>query len=182
MTAEKQLFVHNVETKIVFLTEVSGQISDGQWENATPRNHWEAWCLRPEQVVVVDDIGKIGRNFYASKDNYGLTSKQLWDIVADRVLMTVNVYELLGEQVLDFICSQTISIPEDVAEYDRIHESAMHLDEYYLKKLTLLEGAGITREIIEEASKHKFYDRPDLINDMKFLKMAFQNFDPTLGH
>jgi len=38
--------------KAIWLEEITGQLSDGTWENATPRDHWKFWC---QLDVLVDD-------------------------------------------------------------------------------------------------------------------------------
>lgn len=79
------LTVRNQAQKILFDEEMSGQISDGMWENTRPYDHWEPWC--DAEVVVGENVG---RNFYARKDNYNLTNKDLLDIVGDRMLESVQ--------------------------------------------------------------------------------------------
>jgi hypothetical protein len=80
------LAVRNAAQKILFDEELSGQISDGMWENSAPRDHWRPWS-RAE--VVVDPIN-VGRDFYAQKDNYGINRRDLLDIVGDRMLASVQ--------------------------------------------------------------------------------------------
>lgn len=78
--------VRNQAQKILFDEEMSGQISDGAWENTAPYDHWEVWC----SAEVVVDPDNVGRNFYAKKDNYNLNRKDLLDIVGDRMLESVR--------------------------------------------------------------------------------------------
>jgi len=80
------LAVRNEAQKILLEREMLGQISDGQWENARPLDHWEPWC---NATIIVDPVN-VGRDFYARKDNYNLTSKYLLDIVGDRMLEAVQ--------------------------------------------------------------------------------------------
>ena len=44
------LNVTNMSQACLFEMEVSGQISDGKWENARPYNHWE-WICNTEMVI-----------------------------------------------------------------------------------------------------------------------------------
>lgn len=78
-----QLRVRNVAQQILFVEELSGQISDGMWENAQPFDHWQPWC---ECDVVVATDGNVGRTFWARKSNYLITGKELLDIVGERML------------------------------------------------------------------------------------------------
>lgn len=79
------LTVRNEAQKILFDQELSGQISDGMWENARPNDHWQPWCNA--EVVVGTNVG---RNFYARKDNYNINSSELLSIVGDRMLESVQ--------------------------------------------------------------------------------------------
>lgn len=79
------LTVRNQAQKILFDEELSGQISDGMWENSRPYDHWEPWC-GAEVVVGLN----VGRNFYAKKDNYNFTNKDLLDVVGDRMVEAVR--------------------------------------------------------------------------------------------
>jgi len=53
--------------------EISGQISDGTWENSRPTNHWQFWCrldvkLGAENEVNVTDEGR----YSCRKNDYAL--------------------------------------------------------------------------------------------------------------
>ena len=79
------LAVRNEAQRILFVEEIAGQISDGAWENARPFDHWIVWC----DADVIVDPDNVGRDFYARKDNYGITRKDLLDIVGERMLGSV---------------------------------------------------------------------------------------------
>lgn len=65
----------------IFEHELKGQISDGHWENDA-RSCYETWC--DATVCVSDDEENLGRDFGVSK-NLGFGSKELFDIVGDRM-------------------------------------------------------------------------------------------------
>lgn len=79
------LRVRNAAQKILWDDELSGQISDGAWENAMPLDHWKPWC-RAEVVV---DPANVGRNFYVRKDSYLFTSTSLLEIIGERMIENV---------------------------------------------------------------------------------------------
>lgn len=64
-----KLHFNTIAAANLFKTEITGQLSDGMWENARPLNHWEYWN---DAEVVVD--GKIGHEGYPIKTNYNLGS------------------------------------------------------------------------------------------------------------
>ena len=76
----------NQAQKILFDGEIRGQISDGYWENARPCDHYKSWC----QAITIVDPKNPGRNFYVTKDNYGLTSPTLLEIVGARMIESVQ--------------------------------------------------------------------------------------------
>ena len=53
----------------LFSVEITGQLSDGAWENTRPFDHWKYWC---DADVVVD--GKLGHEGHPMKTNYNLKS------------------------------------------------------------------------------------------------------------
>lgn len=69
--------------------EVCGQISDGMWENASPRDHYKFWC---RLTVTVGPEAKLDADGWAAKATYSLTRlHQLkWDdgsyVLRDRML------------------------------------------------------------------------------------------------
>lgn len=59
----------------LWVNEVSGQISDGMWENARPNNHWQFWC---RLQVIVGDVNELkrtpgGSGTWCLKNSYALT-------------------------------------------------------------------------------------------------------------
>lgn len=84
-----QINFRNVVQAALYKCEITGQISDGMWENTRPYDHWKIWCnanvnVNPKQV---------GRNFYTVKDNYNLSSNQLLGVIGTRMLNIANMAE-----------------------------------------------------------------------------------------
>lgn len=77
----------NIEQKILWDVELSGQISDGRWENSRPYDHWEYWH---RDVEVVVDPDNVGRDFYVRRDGYCFTEKLLLEVVGERMLNAVR--------------------------------------------------------------------------------------------
>lgn len=81
------LRVRNLAQKVLWDQELSGQISDGQWENATPWDHWKPWC----DAEVVVDPEHVGRNFHARRQSYMFNAKDLLEVVGERMLEAVRI-------------------------------------------------------------------------------------------
>lgn len=71
--------VATLSQKNLFVCEISGQLSDGQWENAKPYDHWQPWSNSDVKVG-----SRVGRDFPVKKDGYNLGS--LLQYVGDRML------------------------------------------------------------------------------------------------
>ena len=80
------LRVRNEAQKVLWVHELTGQLSDGRWENSKPNNHWRPWS---DADVVVDPTN-VGRDFYAQRDGYCFTEKDLLSIIGDRMLELVR--------------------------------------------------------------------------------------------
>lgn len=170
-----KLYVKNMEQKIIFLTEMRGQISDGRWENARPYNHYKFWCNIKADDVIVDKNkqGFIKENGddQVLKNNYVFASKSLLDIVGDRIILKVNVYKKLGNSVLPVLFNgllNGVEGPDDYLRYKNINES------YFKNKIEALTNAGITAEVIQDVIDNPEYRLRDLIKDCKELSVSFK--------
>ena len=82
-----QIRWENPQQKILWDMEMSGQVSDGQWENSYPYDHWERPC-RAESLVAQPGE-QPGLNF-RPKRSYGFNKASLLEIVGDRALAEVQ--------------------------------------------------------------------------------------------
>jgi hypothetical protein len=80
------LRVRNEAQKVLWDTEIAGQISDGHWENAKPQDAWIAWS----DAEVVVDPHNVGRDFEVLKEGYLLTDPDLLSVVGDRMVIAVR--------------------------------------------------------------------------------------------
>jgi hypothetical protein len=71
--------VASLSQKNLFSCEISGQLSDGAWENTKPYDHWKPWASSEIKVG-----SNVGRDFPVKKDGYNLST--LLDYVGDRML------------------------------------------------------------------------------------------------
>ena len=80
------LRVRNMAQKVLFDEELSGQISDGMWENARPSNHWQVWTRAAAAV----DPTNPGLDCYPPRRNHTLTAKSLLEIIGERMIKQVQ--------------------------------------------------------------------------------------------
>lgn len=83
------LAVRNEAQRILFEEELKGQLSDGRWENSSPRDHWVPWC----DATVVVDPENVGRDFWVQRDGYNFGEKALLEIIGDRMLGYVQAVQ-----------------------------------------------------------------------------------------
>lgn len=107
----KTIRVRTQAQKWLLEDELKGQISDGHWENAS-NNPWEDWT----GATVIVDPQNPGRNFFTSKDNYQLNSRELLDAVGDR--MVDNVRAKTGQDDYSFS-----GMNEDLRDLRRIFKT-----------------------------------------------------------
>lgn len=176
MTERNTLNVGTIEQKIIFLCEMQGQISDGQWENTRPYGHWKVWCKLQWDDVVVDPE-RIGRNFFAIKDNYNFASKFLLDIVGHRILTKINLYWILGEKFLELLKDDHWSIPDCKEGYDILKRHAEAGEVSSVARLKKLEACDVTEEILKTALNYDGgYTRNKMLWDIRDLRKACKKY------
>ncbi len=151
--------------KLLFTNELSGQISDGQWENTRPHDHWENWCNA--EILVGDNVG---RDFSTIKDNYNLNSKDLLDVVGQRMINMIKVKKALPglpDDVCESIGDYGI---EQLKKY--ASENASN-NEYWQKKLEEVLMFA-TEEQLKAALAADSYNMKDLQKDLKEMKKAMK--------
>lgn len=147
---------------ILFERELKGQISDGHWENSTPRNHWVIPCQA--QAFVAKDDTEIGRNFQSRK--YNFTNKLLVEVVGSRMISLVK---------------QSIAFPnippEDlINEISNLKNWISYTDDYWInKKNKLIQTFGATDfnnliELLETTLAKINYSEKDLLADLREMK------------
>ena len=129
MTQATIYFENNVQAAL-YKHELTGQISDGYWENSRPSNHWEAPC---RAAVAVDaDNPRVDNGWF--KRRYDFANKMLVEVVGDRML---NIAALAKA-----------GYPDDIVrQFDEVYDS-MFTDthEYWAKKRELFAETFGTRE------------------------------------
>jgi hypothetical protein len=159
----KGLNVENMEQKIIFCSEMDGQISDGMWENSRPWEHYKAFGIPKDNVKI--DPSNLGLTATNAQRKYNFGSPTLLNIVGDRILLKVNLWKMFNKQVLD------VNFPDDLQQFDR--ELKRTDDEYYKNKHAKIAQAGITRDMVEKAV-HGPYQMKDLKKDCRRLSDIVQ--------
>lgn len=81
------LFVANNDQKVLYECELKGQLSDGNWENSRPHNHYIKPC---KAQVIVCDIGIFRGTNWKHNRKYNFADPFLLEVVGDRMLFWVR--------------------------------------------------------------------------------------------
>lgn len=154
------------EQQLLWDLEITGQLSDGMWENATPHDHWKPWC--DAESAVAGPGEKVGRNFYVRKAGYALTSRALLDIIGGRMIGYIRIYRALGEAAARALhhrvdCDGTLSTL--YLKYPN--------DAYWQKEKQVIEDNG-GADVIAKALADKTYDMDLLLVDLSAIKRAMK--------
>lgn len=153
------LVVASIEEKILYIHEIRGQLSDGNWENTRPHEHWRPWCDVSWQSCVVDPKN-VGPEFFAPKDNYRLTD--LIQYIGDRMLFYLNLYAWSPDTILAYLDDGVGSLPDTIYYWKLYQQKALAGDAWYAKAVSSWEQYGITQELVEKATNSPVYTEKDL--------------------
>lgn len=150
------LVVRNEAQKILFDEELMGQLSDGMWENTRPFDHWKVWA--DCDVVVAGPDDEVGRTFYAAKSNYNFTSRDLLDVVGDRMLEYVQQVDpsYTKERMLEDLkdLKQIVRKERPVTPADKKRLQAAYAEEDAARKAAEQAKKDRAQRIRDAAEKH----------------------------
>ena len=168
---QKTLIVRTLSQAVLFECELKGQFSDGNWENATPWEHWKSWSNAKVQIGE-----NVGRNFYPIKDNYGL--HVLIKYIGDRMQFMGALAVLYPEETAFIMASEYPGVPDSLSDWsNHIKWAAQEeLPGWATRKVGRWENAGLTEEKIEqvERMKNEVYPLKQLRKDLTEIKTAMK--------
>lgn len=149
------------EQLVLWKNEITGQLSDGHWENARPYNHWVSWC----NATAIVDTSNVGRDFWAQKDSYGLTSSDLLSVIGDRMCYYLALARVCPEGVQRLLDSG-IGLPDSDSEWVIAEHIEGSYRTYFEEKIKKWEAAGLPRTVTPV--------------DMKVLKSVLKEIKTTM--
>ena len=120
----------NVEQKFLYDQELSGQISDGYWENSRPYNHYVK--MISAQTIVEPEA--IGCNFRPARF-YNFNNNDLFEVVGDRMVFFIKIIRAFP-QVSGI--EDNVNI-EDYEWISKMRELAYN-EKYWADKINKLES------------------------------------------
>ena len=174
----------------IWQVEITGQLSDGMWENSTPLKHWQPWC---DLVVLVDKEAAphvVGP--YFPKKNYNL--RKLFNIggenpteVRDRMVqigrMACAMEHLSTDKYDHNILHAAIYMPVSLGVpsyalgyWRKCKESGVWPDDgetFYIRKYM----ESVSDELATAYYQHMHYDLKQMRDDIDRIKAAMMTAD-----
>jgi len=162
-----QIFLPSYSSLNIWENEITGQLSDGAWENSKPYDHWEFWSkLTP--TIGKPEVKAV--NMRPKKTGYNLAS--LIEYVGDRMISVGRMGKAINK-LMDY--NQRI-----VAE--KLGESNIKDMEAYNAKVESKQWpfkhskyVGVFSNTELEKYFSTSYDLEDMKKDLKIIKLAMKN-------
>jgi hypothetical protein len=158
----------------LYEAEIKGQISDGNWENSNPHNHWEIPCKAKAFVATCPE--ELGTNWIPVR-YYDFANAELLEVVANRMIGYVKFYTLYPEIDSDFVNHHSLEYMCSPRSLTTVIDRAER-DSYYNDKLTLFKTLfGVSTVVglmtIAEQVADVPYTMIDLKRDLGQMKKIF---------
>ena len=162
----------NLNQAVLYDSELSGQISDGFWENTRPYDHWKKPC----NLKSVVDPDNVGISTWLIKNNYNFANKKLLNVVGYRMLIYVRFSKWLKNntkksdgEIIKYI-SSIESILESICE-GGIPSKYMFKDKSYKKYIKglklIFRSFDKLQIILKDESIYSMKEMKEDLNDMR---------------
>ena len=138
--SQATIYFQNILQAALYENELTGQISDGYWENSTPRDHYHRPCAA---AIVIDSKNPRVESDYLFKRRYNFANKELVDCVGERMKNIV----MLAKAGYD---NSVIRDFDDVDSYSHVLFSTSESNEYWVKKSIKFEATFGTKEAYDK--------------------------------
>lgn len=150
------IYLPTKTAKAIWDKEITGQLSDGMWENSTPQNHWRFWTSLESAF---GSPGRVEANEEYSK-GYNLSS--LIPYVGDRMISVAKM-ALVDESLLD----DADYMPSTFEEFKKKQSGSQYV---YVR-----EHLGKVSDEVAEKFYSVVYTEKDLRADLMRIKNAMKN-------
>lgn len=162
MSHKHTMYLTSKTAVALWNNELTGQISDGMWENTKPDDHYEFWCdteavYHPTNVEVVTETP-----WRIRKSNYSFS--KLIEYVGDRMLNLGRLTKVTGEIYAHLRESEYL--PETEEAFLKLRQSEKYPGEY-VKKI----GLNVAHKYYTEST----YSLKELRADMNLIRAAMHN-------
>lgn len=162
------IFLPSYSAIAIWDWELTGQFSDGAWENARPDDHWKFWCdLDP--VIGQPEVCAPG---YPRKNGYGFGVLLQYDL-GDRMTKYGRFGKAVGAKILKYGGSFSSIVEEfpadgpfDLEYYKEQQQKGWRKDDSYWKNVTQSDI---------DAYYATIYTEKDMKKDLSIIKTAMKN-------
>lgn len=155
-TNELKIVFKNRIQKVLFDCELCGQISDGKWENSSPRRHYVD--ITSAETFFDADESKQGTYGFSPKRSYNFADKELFDIVGERMINYVKVSILFPE----------INNPEVIRLIEYFNEESSFEEMQYQASHPDMRYAVYYKDTLEIAKKEfGFQNKEEYLNFLR---------------
>jgi len=175
--AKGTIFLPSYPALALWDHELTGQISDGYWENSTPHNHWQFWTSIDSKLGTPEVKITGGRPV---KTGYGITNKDLLDVVGDRMITGARLAKALNKQIsrdeydmaeyfAPGMLGHSPTTSEEFIKAKNEYMQSGRIRDYEKTKLTKLND-NLVRKYF-----NTHYNEKDMMRDLKQIKLAMKN-------
>lgn len=154
-----EVFFESKAALLIWENEVTGQISDGEWENARPSNHWKFWCNA--EAKLGEQVGYRKNANVCLKSNYNVRALASNKVVLDRMLHLVRFSKSR------FYCEELVPFARDMFGY-----FAEHPEELYVfrssSQATLEKNLSKTTELMKSNKESIMSEMRKKLSDVSY--------------
>ena len=157
--------------RALWIYEITGQLSDGMWENTRPHSHWKFWGALEVKLGAEASVKKsgsyLGRDYECVKNAYNLGA--LIPIVGDSMVKVARMAKALNDAMTYEDAQAAEYLPETCVEYLQMRAKDSNVSEYikeYIDQLTDVKVIAYYMTV---------YTKKDLRADLNVIKQAMKS-------
>jgi len=147
------IYFRNFTQKCLWDNELSGQVSDGHWENSRNSN-WEFWC---SLNTAVDEANPRVEARTSGKVEFGLANSMLLDIVGDRMLAMAKMSKVTTDENV----VKAAEYLEGINSEEELENALKTASPYYQEKYKLIPDSDFKKMLTVP------YTKANMISDLK---------------
>jgi hypothetical protein len=177
--AVKTITLPTITAVALWTYEITGQISDGMWENTTPHGHFKFWCMLEAKHVPDADPIVLDSSGYCMKSNYNLL--KLLDLGKEDAAHRFCVRDRMIAQAKMALALKKLGLALDYGSMHAAAHMPETLDAWRASAATWTWDADFIAKYMEDVTDglaFEFYaakyDQRDLKRDLALIKAAMK--------
>jgi hypothetical protein len=162
------IYFSTASAAALWIWEITGQLSDGMWENTMPYDHWRPWCALKVRL----GNSRYKTNWHIAKDGYALGSLKRY--VGDRMRAYGRFGKAVGNDIFKMAGEVRTIVEEFPAEPFNLEEFKAEMTKHKDWRSREYYWNGLEQKHVD-AFYNTDYTEMDLNNDLKNIKTAMKN-------